>query len=70
MQAHGLSRLCSSSRSHLSSTTLAKELGVEPGDPATIVSVAVLLGVIALVAGYIPARRATRVDAIAALRAE
>lgn len=44
--------------------------GVEPADPATFVSVAVLLGVIALVAGYIPARRATRVDAIAALRAE
>jgi putative ABC transport system permease protein len=44
--------------------------GVEPGDPATFVSVAALLGVIALVAGYIPARRATRVDAIAALRAE
>jgi putative ABC transport system permease protein len=44
--------------------------GVEPGDPATFVSVAVVLGVIALVAGYIPARRATRVDAIAALRAE
>jgi len=44
--------------------------GVEPGDPVTLVSVAVLLGVSALVAGYIPARRATRVDAIAALRAE
>ena len=44
--------------------------GVEPGDPATFVSVAALLGVIALAAGYIPARRATRVDAIAALRAE
>jgi ABC-type antimicrobial peptide transport system permease subunit len=44
--------------------------GVRPGDPVTFVSVAVLLGVIALVAGYIPARRATRVDAIAALRSE
>ena len=44
--------------------------GVEPGDPLTFVSVAVLLGAIALVAGYIPARRATRVDAIAALRAD
>ncbi len=44
--------------------------GVEPGDPATLASVATLLGVIALVAGYIPARRATRVDAMEALRAE
>ena len=44
--------------------------GVEPGDPVTLVAVATLLGVIALVAGYIPARRATRVDAIEALRAE
>jgi putative ABC transport system permease protein len=44
--------------------------GVEPGDPVTLVSVATLLGVIALVAGYIPARRATRVDAMEALRAE
>ena len=44
--------------------------GVEPGDPVTFFTVAALLGVIALVAGYIPARRATRVDAIAALRAE
>lgn len=44
--------------------------GVAPGDPVTFVSVALLLGMIALVAGYIPARRATRVDAIEALRAE
>jgi putative ABC transport system permease protein len=43
---------------------------VKPGDPTTFISVAVLLGVIALLAGYVPARRATRVDAIAALRAE
>jgi putative ABC transport system permease protein len=44
--------------------------GVEPGDPVTFVSVAGLLGVIALVAGYIPAHRATYVDAIATLRSE
>jgi putative ABC transport system permease protein len=44
--------------------------GVEPGDPVTFAAVALLLGVIALAAGYFPARRATRVDAIAALRAD
>jgi putative ABC transport system permease protein len=44
--------------------------GVEPADPLTFASVAMLLGVIAIVAGYIPARRATRVDAIEALRSD
>jgi putative ABC transport system permease protein len=43
---------------------------VEPGDPATFVCVALLLGAIALLASYIPARRATRVNTMEALRAE
>jgi macrolide transport system ATP-binding/permease protein len=44
--------------------------GVEPADPLTFVTVAALLSLIALLACYIPARRATRVDPIVALRYE
>jgi putative ABC transport system permease protein len=41
-----------------------------PHDAATFVSVAALLGAVSLVASYIPARRATRVDPIVALRTQ
>ena len=43
---------------------------VQPNDPLVYVAVAVLLGVVALVAGYIPAIRAAKVDPLVALRQE
>lgn len=39
-------------------------------DPLTFLSIALLLVLVALVASYLPARRATRLDPIAALRAD
>jgi putative ABC transport system permease protein len=44
--------------------------GVSPGDPITFVAIAVLVGIVALVASYVPARRAMRIDPVEALRAE
>jgi putative ABC transport system permease protein len=44
--------------------------GVTPGDPMTYAGVVTLLGSVALIATWIPARRASRVDPVVALRYE
>jgi putative ABC transport system permease protein len=43
---------------------------VQQNDPLVYIGVAVLLGLVTLIASYVPARRASRIDPLTALRQE
>jgi predicted permease len=55
---------------YLARTAEALLFEVQGQDPLVLVGVAVVLGVVALAAGYLPARRASRVDPMVALRSD
>jgi ABC-type antimicrobial peptide transport system permease subunit len=58
---------CALAASHLLGHML---FGISANDPATLAAVAVSLAAVAALAGYVPARRAMRVDPMVALRYE
>jgi len=54
----------------MTSLTAGLLFEVHPGDPMTLAAIAVLLAIIALLACYFPARRATKVNPMISLRSE
>ena len=54
----------------LAGTMQALVVGVNPRDPITFIATPAILGTVALIATFIPARRATRIDPLIALRTD
>jgi ABC-type antimicrobial peptide transport system permease subunit len=54
----------------LASLVRAQLYGIEPNDPLSILLATLVLAGVAVLAGYLPARRAARYDPVQVLRAE
>jgi ABC-type antimicrobial peptide transport system permease subunit len=54
----------------MSSSLQSLLFGIPPRDPLTLAAVSALLIGVTAIAGYLPARRATRIDPVQALRVE
>jgi predicted permease len=48
----------------------SKLYGLKPADPVTLATAVIVMSVVAIIAGYLPARRASRTDPLRALRYE
>jgi ABC-type antimicrobial peptide transport system permease subunit len=68
LAALGLALGMAASRA-LTGTLESLLFGVTPGDPVTFIGIGALLIGVAALAGYLPARRASRIDPMVALRA-
>jgi predicted permease len=62
----GFGVLASMAAAHLIASLL---FGISPADPLTLAATAIVLTFVALAAGYLPARRASRIEPMSALRA-
>jgi predicted permease len=54
----------------LTQTVRSRLYGIQPSDPKSIAAAVLAISAVALLAGFLPARRATRIDPIRALRYE